>query len=80
MFTVQYKKGGGFPDGARDKELDCQFRRHRTRGFHPWVQKIPWRRAWQPIPVFMSEESHGQKRWVGYGPYIHKESNMTEVT
>ena len=52
----------------------------RTRGFHPWVQKIPWRRAWQPIPVFMSEESHGQKRWVGYGPYIHKESNMTEVT
>ena len=25
-------------------------------GFNPWVGKIPWRRAWQPTPVFLAEE------------------------
>ena len=34
-----------------------QCRRHKTRKFHPWVTKIPWRRAWQPIPVFLPGES-----------------------
>ena len=29
--------------------------------FDPWVGKIPWRRAWQPTPVFLPGESHGQK-------------------
>ena len=28
-------------------------------GFHPWVGKIPWRRAWQLTPVFLPGESHG---------------------
>ena len=32
----------------------------RTR-FDPWVGKIPWRKAWQPTPVFLSGESHGQR-------------------
>ena len=35
----------GFPGGASDKELACQFRRHKRLGFDPWVEKIPWRRA-----------------------------------
>ena len=30
-------------------------------GFHAWVGKIPWRRAWQPTPVFLPGESHGQR-------------------
>ena len=30
-------------------------------GFSPWVGKIPWRRAWQPTPVFLPGESHGQR-------------------
>ena len=30
-------------------------------GFNPWVRKIPWRRAWQPTPVFLPTESHGQR-------------------
>ena len=25
----------------------------------PWVEKIPWRRVWQPTPVFLLGESHG---------------------
>ena len=34
-------------------------------GFDPWVGKIPWRRAWQPTPVFLPRESHGQRSLVG---------------
>ena len=37
-------------------------------GFYPWVGKIPWRRAWQPLLVFVLGESHGQRSLVGYGP------------
>ena len=32
-------------------------------GFDPWVQKIPWRRAWHPTPVLLPGESHGQGAW-----------------
>ena len=42
------------------------------------VGKIPWRRKWQPIPVFSPGESHGQRYLVGYSPWGHKESDMTE--
>ena len=35
-------------------------------GSIPWVRKIPWRRAWQPIPLFLLGASHGQKSLVGY--------------
>ena len=34
----------------------------------PWVMKIPWWRKWQPTPVFLPGESHGQKSLVGYSP------------
>ena len=37
-------------------------------GFNPWVEKIPWRRAGQPTPVFLPGESHGQRSLVGYSP------------
>jgi len=36
--------------------------------FNPWVRKIPWRRAWQPTPVFLPGKSHGQRSLVGYSP------------
>ena len=49
-------------------------------GFDPWVGKIPWRRAWQPTPVFLPEKSHGQKSLAGYSPWGQKELDMTEVT
>ena len=42
----------GFPGGARGKESAWQCRRPKRHGFGPWVRKIPWRRAWQPTPVF----------------------------
>ena len=34
----------------------CQCRRCKRCGFDPWVRKIPWRRKWQPIPVFLPWE------------------------
>jgi len=37
-------------------------------GWIPGSGKIPWRRAWQPTPVFLPRESHGQRRVVGYSP------------
>ena len=36
--------------------------------FDAWVGKIPWRKAWQPNPVFLLGESHGQRRLAGYSP------------
>ena len=46
----------------------------------PWVGKIPWRREWQPTPVFLPGESHGQRSLVGYSPWGCKESDTTEMT
>ena len=43
----------GFPGDPSSKEAACQCR------FDPWVRKIPWRRAWQPTPVFLSGKSPG---------------------
>ena len=48
----------------------------RTR-FNPWVRKMPWRRAWQPAPVLLPGESHGQRDLVGYSPWDHKELDTT---
>ena len=47
----------GFPGGASGKEPTCQCRRYKRLGFDPWVGKIPWRRTWQPTPVFFPAES-----------------------
>ena len=63
----------GFPGGASSKEPTCQRRKLKTLGFNPWVGKIPWRRAWQPIPVSLPRESHGQRSPAGYSLQGHKE-------
>ena len=39
--------------------------------------KVPWRRKWQPAPVFLPGKSHGQTNLAGYRPWRHKESDMT---
>ena len=46
--------------------------------FDPWVGKILWRRERQPIPVFLSGESYGQRSLEGYSPWHPKELDMTE--
>ena len=32
----------------------------------PWVRKIPWRRKWQPTPVFLPGKFHGERSLVNY--------------
>ena len=52
----------------------------RNMGSDPWVRKIPQRKKWQPTPVFLPGESHGQRSLVGYSPWGHKVSDRTEAT
>ena len=40
-------------------------------------QKIPWRRKWQPTPVFLPGKRHGQRSLGAYGPRGRKELGMT---
>ena len=70
----------GFPGGTSGKEPTFQCKRHKRCGFSPWVGKIPLKRAWQPIPVFLPGESYGQGSLVGYSPLDHKELDTTEAT
>ena len=50
----------------------------RRPGFDTWVWKIPWRGEWQPTPVFLPGEFHGQKSLACYSSWGHKEWDMTE--
>ena len=65
----------GCPRWLTGKESGSQYRRH---GLDPWVRKIPWRKKWQPTPVFLPGESHGQRSLAGYSPWHCKGSDMTE--
>ena len=60
------------------KESAYQSWRLRRLGFDPWGGTIPWRRKWQPTPVFWPGESHGQRSLVGYSPWGRKELDTTE--
>ena len=51
---------------------------HTGDSFDPWVGKIPWRKTWQPIPVFLPGKFHGQRSLAGYSPWGCKESSVTE--
>ena len=61
MKIWEHSSSIGFPGGTSGKEPACQSRRHKRCGFDPWVGKIPWRKAWQPTPVFLPGEPRGQR-------------------
>ena len=50
------------------KESTCNAGWCRRSEFDPWVRKIPWRRAWQPTPVFLPGKSDGLRSLEGYSP------------
>ena len=52
----------------------------RDMGLIPESGKIPWRREWQPTPVFLPGESHEQRSLGGYSPQNHKKSDVNEAT
>ena len=78
ILAFTYSLPLGFPGGASGKEPACQWRRYKRCRFNLWVGKIPWRRAWQPTPVFLPGESHGQKTLTGYSQGC-KKSAKTEA-
>ena len=63
------------PGGSDSKEPACSVG---DPGLIPGLGRFPWRRAWQPTPVFLSGEFHGQRSPVGYSPWSHKESDRAE--
>ena len=70
----------GFPNGSDGKEFACKAR---DPVIHPWVRRIPWRRKWQLTPVFLPEESHGDRSLcmeyeAGYSSWSRKESDTPE--
>ena len=65
----------GVPWWLSDKESSSQCRRQE---FDPWTGKSPWRRKWQPTPVFLPGKSHGQRSLMGYSPWGRKESDTPE--
>ena len=66
------------PGSSSGQEFTCQCRRQKRCKFHPWVGKIPWRREWQPTPVFLPREFHGRRSLVGCSPWGRKDSDTTE--
>ena len=67
-----------FSDGIDDKEPTYQNRRHKRHRFNPWVGKIPWRRNWQPTPVFLPGKFHGQRGAWWARVHVVAESDVTE--
>ena len=74
LFSLAFQS---FPGGTSGKESACQCRRYRRCGFDPEVGKIPWKRKWQPILLFLPANSHVQRCLVGYSLWGHKECNTT---
>jgi len=68
----------GFSGVVSGKESACQCRSCRRCGFDPWVRNIPWRKPWQPTPVFLLGKFHGQRGLVDYSPWGCKDLDMTE--
>ena len=49
--------------------------------FNLWVGEIPWRRAWQPTPVFLPRKSHGQRSLAVYSLWGHKgRTGLSEIS
>ena len=57
----------------------CQCRRCKRHGFDPRVRKMPWRRARQPTPAFLPEESHEQSILAGYSAWGCKQSEWLSM-
>ena len=73
-FCYTIEMNMGFPGGSDGKESACNAG---DQGWTPWVRKIPWSRKWQPTPVFLPGEFHGQRSLASYRPWGCKESDTT---
>ena len=57
------------PASRFTKESTCQWRRCWRCRLNPWIRKIPWRRKWQHIPVFLPQKAHAQRSLESYSPW-----------
>ena len=64
-----WESASGLPRWCSGKESACQGRRCKRRGFDFLLGKTPGGRKWQPTPVFLPGQSHGQRSLEGYGPW-----------
>ena len=62
----------GFSCGS-DCGLQCE-----RPGFDGWAGKVPWRRAWQPTPVFLPGESPSTRNLKDYSPWGREEADTIE--
>ena len=70
-----------FLGGASGKESACQCRRHERLRFEPWVGKIPWRRAWQPLQYSCLENRMNGEAWWALVPWVKKsQSPLTQLS
>ena len=70
----------GLPRWPSGKNLPASTAAAGRPEFDPWVRKIPWRRKWQPTPVFLPGESRGQRNLAGCILWGCSELDMTEHT
>ena len=68
----------GFPGGSVGKESACNAGDTGDASLILESGRFPWRKKWQPAPVFLPGESHGQRGLMGYTPWGHKELDMAE--
>ena len=83
IYTQKYWKLGRFyvfPDGSEGKEPTWNAGDKGDAGLIPGFGNVPWRRKWQPTPVFLPGETHGPRNLAGYSPCSCKESYTTEHT
>ena len=65
----------GFPSGSDGIESACNAG---DLGSIPEFGQIPWRRNWQPTPVFLPGKFHRQRNLLDYSPWTCKELDTTE--
>ena len=66
------------PVGSVGKESACNAGDTGHAGSIPGSVRYPGGGKWQPTPVFLPGESHGQRSLAGYSPWNHKDSDATE--
>ena len=71
-FLKEKKTELGYPGGSVVKNLPDNVEDARGRVSIPGLRKIPWRKKWQPTPVFLPRKFHGQRGLVGYSPRGHR--------
>ena len=67
---LAWKIPRGFLDGSAGKEYACNTGDAGDVSSIPGLGRSPWRRKWQPAPVFLPREFHGQRSLVGYSPWV----------